>query len=92
MGFFGRIFDSIFAPPGVNDASSAISDIDHSRVFESTPGMDTFRHDDTVFNPTTGLPMVGGIGSIDVGGHTWCETPSIHESMSTGCGISHWEP
>lgn len=22
-------------------------------------------------NPTTGLPMVGGIGGVDVGGNTW---------------------
>ena len=36
--------------------------------------------DDNTINPSTGLPMVGGIGGIDVGGDTFGSSSS-HDSM-----------
>lgn len=91
MGFFGKIFDSIFAPPGALDDIASALQTDHRWMFESSPVTDTFRHDDPVFNPTTGLPMVSGIGSIDVGGHTWCEPTTLFCSDPFPNHSSYWD-
>lgn len=43
-----------------------------------------------VFNPATGLPMLGdSIGGVDVGGSPY--GTDIHNSTSGGLGVNPWE-
>lgn len=42
-------------------------------------------------NPTTGLPMVHGIGSVDVGGHTWCQSHHDSSFDDSHCSASYYD-
>lgn len=61
--------------------------------------------DDMAVNPTTGLPMMGGMGGVDSSGHFWGETDSFMsdslssfddssssfcDSDSFGCDMADW--
>lgn len=78
MSIFARIFDSVFAPASAFDSASdacATSD-------EVTTGYEL-----TIINSTTGLPMMDGIGSFDVGGSVFGQDVHHQEYFSANDSI-----
>lgn len=96
MQFFRSVFDWMFAPSCAFDDSSDAFATDRAvgSAFEtgSSAGARPGSHFDTpVFNPTTGLEMMGGIGGVDVGGHTWCEPATSFSSDPFPNHASYWD-
>ena len=74
------------------------SDISNSTVnlFEGGSGIDS-TWDDNAINPANGLPMIGGIESVDVEGNPFGMDFShddsfsgIDDSFSSGSGFDNW--
>jgi hypothetical protein len=70
MGFLSKIFDFMFAPAGTFDPASNLYIASNDSGYESSSGDETGMTI-TEINPATGLPMIDGIGSVDVGGSPW---------------------
>ena len=87
-GIFSRFFNNLRTVAASIAAESTLrngSNDDDSASGNTVP----------VINPTTGLPMVGGIGGVDVGGNSYGSNYSYHDSTSyehqtfnSGCGSS----
>jgi hypothetical protein len=78
----------INATPTSNDFASStasfstLDEPDSMFDFMANPSSSNFDIEETIINPTTGLPMMGGIGGFDAGGSTWCETDSFNEPFN----------
>lgn len=91
MGIF-RWLNDWWSGIGSDDSSlSSTSTFDSGSTIETTE-----------INPATGLPMVGGIGGLDVEGnpygtdmhshHDICSSSSIFDdSWNQSCSSSHWD-
>lgn len=87
-GIFSRFFnflhtlaDSLAAESTLHNASNDDDSLSSSKA--------------PVINPTTGLPMIGGIGGVDVAGNSYGANCSYYDSTSydhhasnSGCGSS----
>lgn len=58
------------------------SDTQSSSVFDDTSAGFSESHDDFEINPANGLPMVGGMGGVDIEGNTYGTDDDLH---TMGC-------
>lgn len=80
--FASHIDFSDTATSAFDDSSSLFDDSSTSFLDDS---LSISSIDVPDINPSTGLEMIGGIGGVDVGGHTWCESTTANmfdDSMS----------
>lgn len=78
MGIFDWLFDDMFGDDTTGTSSNAISD---SIASSPLPELET-----TYINPASGLPMIGGIGGIDVAGNVW-GTDHSHDCSFTSSSL-----
>lgn len=78
MNFLSELFDFIFAPAGTFDSDSRTGNSDSD-----------FGSDDesAIVNPAGGLPMVGGIGGLDIAGNPF-DVDLSHHDEPIGCDHS----
>lgn len=85
MNFLSKLFDLMFPPTDTLDSDSD-SDSDSSSG-SSSGGIDDsfFEHEFMLVNPANGMPMMGGIGGVDVTGNFWgqSDTSSDHGHYSS---------
>jgi hypothetical protein len=78
QGNMSRIQAAYFVPfdfGNDDDETMSSSGYLHGASMSDLPGIENIET-----NPATGLPMVGGIGGWDVGGHLWGQSTSIYDA------------
>jgi hypothetical protein len=80
----GTLFDdNAFDEDVIMYSSAQIEfDNDDNYFIDETLNNSSVIVDETYVNPSTGMIMIGGIGGIDSGGHTWGEPDSFNDSFS----------
>lgn len=73
MNFLSKFFDLMFPPSGTPDSDSSSG--------SSAGGIDDnfFEHEFMVVNPANGMPMMGGIGGVDVTGNFWGQPDTLSD-------------
>ena len=84
MKFLSQLYDFVFAPPGAFGSESISCD---------TPSDDnSFDSDFMTINPANCMPMIGGIGGVDIMGNAYGMDNSHHDEpigMDTSSIFSH---
>lgn len=87
MNFLSKLFDLVFPPTGTHDSDSSSDSGSISGSGLSSGGTDDnfFEHEFMMVNPANGMPMMGGIGGVDVTGNFWgqSDTSSDHGHCSS---------
>ena len=79
MNFLSKFFDLMFPPTGTPDSGS---DSDWGSSSGSSTGSidDNFlEHESMVVNPANGMPMVDGMGGVDVAGNFWGQSDTFDD-------------
>lgn len=79
MNFLSKFFDLMFPPTGTPDSGS---DSDWGSSSGSSTGSidDNFlEHESMVVNPANGMPMVDGMGGVDVTGNFWGQSDTFYD-------------
>ncbi len=73
MNFFSQAYDFMFAPGGTSDSDSGRMDTTNDSNVEQEP---------MIINPVDGMPMIGGMGGLDVLGNPY--GVDLHHDESIG--------
>lgn len=75
MNFLSKLFDLMFPPTDTLDSDSDASS------GSSVGGIDDnfFRNECMAVNPANGMPMIGGIGGVDITGNLWGQSDTFDD-------------
>lgn len=75
MNFLSKFFDLVFPSTGTPDSDSG------SSSGSSASGIDDnfFEHESMLVNPANGMPMVDGMGGVDVTGNFWGQSDTFDD-------------
>lgn len=81
MNFLSKLFDLMFPPTGTPDSDSDSDSDSGSSSGSSAGGIDDnfFEHESMLVNPANGMPMMGGIGGVDVTGNFWGQSDTLSD-------------
>ena len=79
MNFLSKLFDLMFPPMGTFDSDSDSGWGSNSCSLAGSIDDNFLEHESIVVNPANGMPMVDGMGGVDVTGNFWGQSDTFDD-------------